>query len=646
MKLKRIILAVTKYVLLISILTFLILFVLLYSYSKKFKVTIPNIMNIEVYDNEGNKYLTLNNGNKQSYVALDYISPYLIKAFISIEDKKFYKHKGVDLHRMGGATIANIKASDIKEGASTITQQYARNLFLSQDRNMKRKIDEILIAINLENKYSKNEILEGYLNSIYFDHGLYGVEDASWFYFNKPCSKLTLAEAAIIASIPKGPSYYSPIKNPENNLKRKELIIKELLKDNIISKSEASEAIMEEPTLYGSLPQIESYNAPYFQDLVMSELNKLLYLKPQTKQGLKVYTTLDINLNKAIDESVKKYYPQNSNIELAIYAINPANGHVLSVIGGKNYESSQFNRATSALRQPGSTIKPFLYYAALEHGFTPATTFQSSPSTFYINGVAYSPSNFANIYANQDISMAYALAVSDNIYAVKTHLFLGTETLVNTLKDFGFTSKMRDNPSLALGTSEVSLKELTEGYAKIANLGRNIESTLITKITDMNGKVLYQKKDTPGRQIFDKAHCYILSETMTNVFDNRLALNINVTGAPIANMLSQKYAAKSGSTDFDGWIVGYNKNIVLGIWTGYDDSREIIMADEQKYIKYVWAESIESYMKTRPRGWYDTPSNVITIALNPISGQSYGPKNFTKLMYFKNDNLPWYLLYE
>lgn len=646
MKIKKIALAVTKYVLLISMLTFLVLFVLLYSYSKKFKVTIPNIMNIEIYDNQGHNYLTLNNGNKQSYVPLNKISPKLINAFISIEDKKFYKHKGIDLHRMGGATIANIKANDIKEGASTITQQYARNLFLSQDKNFKRKIDEILIAINLESRYSKDEILEGYLNSIYFDHGIYGVEDASWFYFNKPCLDLSLAESAILASIPKGPSYYSPIKNPENNTKRKELIINELLKDKIISEDEANNALLENPKLHGFLPQNESYNAPYFQDLILSELNKLLYLKPQSKQGLKVYTTLDITLNKTIEESINKYYPTNSQIELAIYAINPQNGHVLSVVGGKDYEKSQFNRATNALRQPGSTIKPFLYYAALEHGFTPATTFQSSASTFYIDGVAYAPSNFANIYANQDITMAYALAVSDNIYAVKTHLFLGTNTLVNTLRDFGFTSKMRDNPSLALGTSEVSLSELVQGYAKIANLGRSIEPTLITKITDMNGKILYQKKDSVGRQIFDKAHCYILNETMTNVFDNRLALNINVTGAPIANMLTKKYAAKSGSTDFDGWIVGYNKDIVLGIWTGYDDSREIIMSDEQKYIKYIWAESIEGYMQNRPNGWYDTPNNVIAMALNPINGLPHGPKNFTKLMYFKNDNLPWYILYE
>ena len=643
MRFKRNLLLAVKYLLIISLLGFLLLFVFLSIYAKRFQYSIPEILNIELYDNKGNKYLSLSNGNKQSYVGLENISPYLIDAFISIEDKKFYNHNGIDILRIGGATIANIKARDIREGASTITQQYARNLFLTQDQNFKRKIDEMFIAINLESKYTKDEILEGYLNSIYFDHGIYGVEDASLFYFNKYAKDLTLAEAAMIAAIPKGPSYYSPIKNYENNKSRKELIIKEMLKDGEITTQEANEALLEEPRLIGTHPQNKTYNAPYFQDMIIDEIQKLIY-PANGRQSYKVYTTLDIELNKAIDESIKKYYPLNSDIEIAAYAINPENGHILSVIGGKDYEKSTYNRATKALRQPGSTIKPFLYYAALEHGFTPATTFNSSPSVFYVNGESYAPNNFANIYPNQDVSMAYALATSDNIYAVKTHLFLGNGIFANTLRDFKFTSKINDNPSLALGTSEVYLDELVHAYAHLASLGQEVKPTLITKITDMNDNVLYQAPKGPSRQIFDRANAYILTETMTNVFDNRLALNINVTGAPISNMLTKKYAAKSGSTDFDNWIVGYNKKIVLGIWTGYDDSRVIINAEEQKYIKYIWAEAVEKYMQNRGEGWYEMPKNVTALALNPISGFYSGPKNFTKLLYFKRDNLPWYLV--
>lgn len=644
MKFKKNILLIAKYLFIVSILGFILLFIFLSVYSKRFAYSIPEVMNIELYDNQGNKFLSLSNGNKQSYITLDQISPYLIDAFISIEDKKFFNHQGIDLLRIGGALLANIKAGEITQGASTITQQYARNLFLTQDKNIKRKIDEIFIAINLENKYSKEEILEGYLNSIYFDHGIYGVEDASLFYFNKHAKDLSLAEAAMIAAIPKGPGYYSPIKNYENNKRRKELIIKELLKDKKITIEEANQALQEEPKLYGIPPQTNEYNAPYFQDLIMEEIKKILVITPAKRQSYKVYTTLDISLNKTLEECIEKYYPYNSEIEIAVYAINPQNGHVLSVIGGKDYQKSQFNRATKALRQPGSTIKPFLYYAALEHGFTPATTFLSAPSTFYINGISYSPNNYANIYPNQDISMAYALATSDNIYAVKTHLFLGNGIFAKTLRDFKFTTKINDNPSLALGTSEVYLSELVNAYAHLASLGKEVTPTLITKITDMNDKVLYQAKNNTQRQLFDKANTYILNETMTNVFDNRLAININVTGAPIANMLTRKYAAKSGSTDFDNWIVGYNKDIVLGIWTGYDDSREIIRSDEQKYIKYIWAEAIEAYMKNCGNGWYEMPSNVTAIALNPISGNLTGPNNFTKLMYFKKDNLPWHLL--
>ncbi|HPT89352.1 MAG TPA: transglycosylase domain-containing protein, partial [Bacilli bacterium] len=309
MKFKKNILLIAKYLFIVSILGFILLFIFLSVYSKRFAYSIPEVMNIELYDNQGNKFLSLSNGNKQSYITLDQISPYLIDAFISIEDKKFFNHQGIDLLRIGGALLANIKAGEITQGASTITQQYARNLFLTQDKNIKRKIDEIFIAINLENKYSKEEILEGYLNSIYFDHGIYGVEDASLFYFNKHAKDLSLAEAAMIAAIPKGPGYYSPIKNYENNKRRKELIIKELLKDKKITIEEANQALQEEPKLYGIPPQTNEYNAPYFQDLIMEEIKKILVITPAKRQSYKVYTTLDISLNKTLEECIEKYYP-------------------------------------------------------------------------------------------------------------------------------------------------------------------------------------------------------------------------------------------------------------------------------------------------------------------------------------------------
>ena len=611
------ILRIAKYTFLVILSTFIIVVFVFIYYASKLEFNLPKIVDITVYDNEQNLFLTLNNEKKQTYVTLENISPHIKNAIISIEDKKFYEHKGIDVLRIGGALIENIKSNDIREGGSTITQQYARLLFLNNDQNIKRKIEEALIAMNLERTYSKDDILEGYLNSIYFDHGVYGIEDAAMFYFHKSAKDITIAEAAILCAIPKGPSYYSPIRNPENNNDRKILIINEMYKDGKISYSQALEAKNEEVTIYGNMGKNDDQYAPYYQDLIIRELENLHILESFDVKKLKIYTTLDLSLNEYLLNAINKYFPDNKDLQIAIYAMNPNNGHVLSVIGGVNYQDSTYNRAVDAIRQPGSTIKPFLYYAALNHGFTPITTFNSSPTEFYINGKVYAPTNFNKIYPNQDVTMAYAIATSDNIYAVKTHLFL------------------------ALGTSEVRLSELTTAYARLASLGKEIKPVYITKILDENDQVIYVNKDN-SKQLYNKTNAYILSQTMTNTFDNNLRINISTTGAPISGMLKHKYAAKTGSTDTDGWILGYNSEIVLGIWTGYDDNRYLENSDA-KFIKYIWADAIEEYMKDKGYGWYPLLEDTLTIKLNPTTGQLANDDEYAKELYFDANNIPWYL---
>lgn len=635
-------LKITKYLFIITLLIMVAFVSIFIIYSRKLDYKIPTILNVEVYDKHGDLFLTLNNDNKQNYIQIEDIDQKIIDAFISIEDKKFYKHAGIDIARIGGALLSNIEANSLSEGASTITQQYARNLYLSPNKNVRRKVEEIMIAINLETKYTKEEILEGYLNSIYFDHGIYGIEDACLFYFNKHAKEVSLIEAAALASIPKAPVHYSPINNPENNLKRRNLVIDELYKDNKITLDECNKAKEEKLKLHGKLERSKNANAPYFQDLILKELNELNVLKEA--KSLKVYTSLDLKLNQISLDAINKYYPKDSTMQLAIYAMDPNTGEVLTSIGGTNYIESTFNRSTSALRQPGSAIKPFLYYAALENGFTPATTFTSTKTNFYVNDKIYSPTNFLDIYPEREVSMAYAIAASDNIYAIKTHLFLGTDVLVNTLKDFDFKTPINDNVSLALGTSEVKLSELVQGYAKLASLGRDVNIKYINKIIDENNKTIYASKNKFDQK-FNLENTYILNETMTNVFDNRLAINIQTTGAAIANKLTRTYAAKSGSTNTDNWMIGYNKDIVLGIWTGFDDNK-YIDNNEAKYIKYIWAEIMEEYLKDRPSTWYDLPNNVIPISLNPISGMVAHTKEYKKDLYFRNDNLPWYIFEE
>lgn len=608
----------------------------------KISYDIPPIINIELYDSNNIKYLSYTNGRKQSYVKLDNISENLIDAFISIEDKRYFEHSGIDFIRIGGAIISDIKAGKAVEGASTITQQYVRLLYLNSNKTIKRKLYELMIAMNIESKYSKEEILEGYLNSIYFDHGIYGVEDASLFYFNKHAKDLSISESAILAAIPKGPTIYSPIKNKENNLDRKNLILKELLNDEKITNTEYVLALKDQPKLLGINPHTQNDAAPYFQDLVIKEILEMGFLNDKLYQGVKVYTTLDLELNKEMLKLLETYHPDNE-IEFAAYCIEPYTGEVKTIIGGTNYLESTYNRATQAKRQPGSTIKPFLYLAAIEHGFTQSTTFISEPTAFFVNGDSYTPHNYKQIYPNQEVSLVYALATSDNIFAMKTHLFLGEDKLVEILNRFKITDNAKPLPSLALGTHEVTLKDITEGYAVLSNSGIRQESYLIKRITSFDDELLYDKSPETGTRIADESDIFLLNTAMTSMFDPNVSINILPTGARISSLISHKVAAKSGSTDTDNLIIGFSPEICIGIWTGYDDNRKINGSLNTSFGKTIWARTIDYYLDKTGSSWYQQPDNIISVDLNPITG-FYGELNdYTKPLFFRKNNIPWFV---
>ena len=625
----------------------LIIIVIIISYSRYYikhdqLPDISDLNTIEFYSIDGQKYFELNN-KTSTYVKLEEISDYLKKAIIAVEDRHFYEHHGFDYLRIGKAILDNLKTLSRRYGASTITQQYARNLYLTHEKSWERKLRETYYTILLEMNYSKDDILEGYLNTIYFGHGVYGIHDASIFYFNKQPNDLTLGEAAVLAAIPKGPTYYSPLKDYERNKERKELILKLMLEQGKITETEYRDALNEDIKIIGKHPKNVNNIAPYFLDIVIKELESYNLLNNPYINGLKVYTTLDLTLNEISLKAINTIYPSSSLIETSVFAIDPQTGYVKTVIGGRDYQVSQFNRAINGYRHPGSTIKPLLYYAALEHGFTPTTTFKSEPTTFYINKgkEKYEPTNFQNIYAYRDVTMAYALAVSDNIYAIKTHLFLGESTLIKMAKRMGInTTNMKPVPSLALGATEIKLSELTTAYAYFASMGKQVAPVYITKITDLNDEVLYEYKNT-SKQILNRDLCFIMNELLRGMFDPYMSYNQSVTGLSIIPQLTHTYAGKSGTTDYDTTMIGYNPELVVGVWTGYDELIPLTTVSERNYAKRVWAKIMEDYFSIYEATWYKPTKNVSPVIVNPITGEMNN-KGYHKVLYFLKGTEPYY----
>ena len=616
-------------IIIFSILTLSYLSLYIYGhFTKKLPVTLAN--KYYFYDINNNLY----NGNNDNWVKLDQISENLINATIAAEDKHFYNHIGFDYLRIGKALINNIKNKKTIEGASTITQQYAKNLFLDFGKTWTRKLQEAWITIKLESQYSKKEILEGYLNTINYG-GVFGIENASLYYFNKHASELTLGEATILAGIPKSPSNYSPIENEENAKKRQNTILNNMVKNKYITKEQKEEAKQETLKYIGENNSDKITSLMYYQDAVINELKSIKTI-PQSfldTKGLKIYTTLNQEYQKILEEKIKENLKDNNEIQVSSIIMEPTTGKILALIGGRDYKTSQYNRATQAKRQVGSTIKPFLYYAALENGFTPSTTFTSEKTTFsFENDKTYSPKNYNDKYPNKPISMAAAISYSDNIYAVKTHLFLGEETLVNIAHRIGIKDELEPIPSLALGTKELTLLEMMEAYGTLASGGYKNEPYLIEKIEDENGKILYEHKNNK-EQVLNESQTFIINELLTSTYQTDFIDYNYPTLISLAGKLSKKYAIKTGTTDTDRLIFGYNKDLLIGVWNGYDDNRES-PAEDNQISKNIWYETIEECLKDKDDSWYEIPNNVVGVLVDPISGELPDKNTKHKRMFY------------
>ena len=630
---KKIIIIIKISILLFFTIIISILSLYVYAYITP-KFNINTTQTINYYDKNNNNIFSKNDSN---YVKLKDINKNVINAIVSIEDKNFYNHNGFDFLRIIKAIIVNIMSGEIKQGASTISQQYVKNLYLTFDKTWKRKIEEALITIELETHYSKNEILEGYLNTIDFGGGNYGIKDASKYYFNKEPKDLTLEEATLLVGIPKSPTYYNPILNYNNSKKRQKDVLYSMYRNNYISKEDVDKIYNKDLNLYGKYTKEELSSVYYYRDAVLKEMSNINIIPSSMLNidGLNIYTNLDVDVQKQLENNVNEEM-NDTNMQIASIVVEPKTGKIISLIGGKDYSISQYNRASQSKRQVGSTIKPFLYYSALENGFTPSSTFLSEKTTFNLGDSLYSPSNANNIYANKNISMLLAIAYSDNIYAMKTHLFLGEDNLSKIIKRVKIKEPINSVASSALGTDEINMIDYSNGFITLANEGRHNEAHLIEKITDNNGNIIYEFK-YKDEYVLNNKYVYILNNMLTSTYDYKLVGYTSPTLISISNFLDSKYAVKSGSTPNDYWTIGYNNDYLVMVWTGNDDNSKVLSKDS-KIAKKIWAKTITN-IKDNKKGWYEIPSNITAQSIDPFTGEE---KTKGYLCYYEKGSEPNY----
>lgn len=583
---------------------------------------------------------------RRYWVELDEMSPYLKEAVVAVEDKDFYKHGGFDLSRIAGAVLVDIKAGSKVQGASTITQQYARNLYLTHEKSWTRKANEALYAYRLEVFYDKDEILEGYLNTVYYGHGMYGVEAASRYYFSKSASDLTLAEAAMLTGVPKGPSLYSPIVNIEKATNRQHVILKLMAEQGAITEAEKTRAQQEAIVLKNDKWIATKSIAPYFLDVAWQEASELLKSKNLdiSEGGWTIQTTLNTAHQKAAEAAVADNMPTN-DLQAAFVSMESKTGAVTALVGGRDYAVSPFNRVTQGKRQPGSTIKPILYAAALENGYTPLTFLDVDETTFtYDNGrQTYAPKNVNGKFAEHDMSMAQAIAISDNIYAVKTLEDIGFKAFHEIADRFNVNVGTKSNLSTALGTAETTLYQMTNAFNILASQGQKTSPTTIISIKDANGKIIYENKEVEksSEPVVSKKNAYMLTEMMTGIFDPVFSDYSPATGIAIRSRMTHTYAAKSGSTNSDQWLIGYTPNLTAGVWNGYDLGKNLSAKEDMAATKQIWIDFMETVNSGTKNQDFPKPKGVQGVVVDIETGKLASnacPKQ--RLVYLDTEDVP------
>lgn len=487
----------------------------------------------------------------------------VIKAFLAAEDRRFYQHNGVDYQSIVRAVASNLLARDLVEGGSTITQQVARIVYLTQDRTVGRKLQEAFLAQKIERTLSKDQVLEKYLNLVYLGSGAYGVADAAWVYFSKSVDQLTLSETAMIAGMPPAPSDYSPLVNMQVARQRRDIVLERMQEAGFLTAAEVEQARAQTLTLKPSSPKKLYSDTPYFTSYVQQQLPKLVTKEQLEAGGLTVETSLNSTwqkaAEKAVKDAVKNIGPAEGFKQAALVAVDPRNGEIRAMVGGTDFITSQFNRVTQAQRQPGSSFKPILYTTAIATGISPYASYLDAPLT--VDG--YQPQNYGRRYSGW-LTLRDALTNSVNLVSVRLLIDVGFDPVIKLGHDLGIQSELLPTYSLALGASEVNLLELTSAYATLAAKGNHTETHGIRRIINRKGEVIYTAKPKP-KQVVDKDSVAIVTWMMQSVVNS---------GTGQAAQIGRPVAGKTGTSENarDLWFIGFVPQMAAGVWLGNDDN--------------------------------------------------------------------------
>ena len=561
-------------------------------------------------------------------VSLDAVPQHLINAFIAVEDRSFYKHWGLNMLAIGKALYEDIRARRIVRGASTITQQLARNLFLTQEQTLTRKIKEAIVAVRIERHYTKDEILQMYLNQIYFGDGAYGVEAAARQLFGKSASDLTLAESAMLAGLPRNPTAYSPRRHFDVAKHRQAIVLRSMNEVGMITAAEAAAAKADTIDL---AVREKAEPGAYFAEHVRRKLEREYGASAIYREGLRVYTTLDLDMQMAAEKAMEDHLRrlegafnyavrdtlgleatpddvvQTDYIQGSLVALDPTTGYVLAMVGGRDYVESNWNRATQSLRQPGSAFKIFVYTAAIDNGYTPADIIMDDPMVVDMpDGSQWRPKNYKDRYYGP-VTLRYALAKSINIPAIKLADRLGQQAVVEYSQRLGITSRLRPYRSIALGSFEVTLLELTSAVGVFAASGIRAEPMTIIKIETRDGKVL-ERNNPVKTEVLNAQTAYVVTDMLKSVVDYGTAASVKWRG------LDRTVAGKTGTTDeyTDAWFVGYSPDIVAGVWVGFDAKQTMGEGQEGSRVALpIWVNFMKEALEAYPDRPFRKPHGIV-----------------------------------